>query len=950
MMNLPNRPPLLARQRGAASIGIAMLVVFILAAAVVGVLKISSSSVFDSAKNEEQVSSLFLAESGLERALATLRSAALNNTYTDATCTGLIGQTANLGRGSFTYTGATSTPTTCSGGNCTQCLVTVTGSIGATSSRTIQGQLTATQQNGTTGQTNTSCPTANCTPDVVMNMTVANPNSFAFVHLLFNSTTNWGGNPVTPSCVDTGTGSLSNCTLAWNLTGNYYNNPVTIGVYAPMTNAGKYSLTEKVLSNLPTTDSRNNYAAVGAIFSSSGGGAPGYVGSFAKSPATTGTFPNKHVACPIATTSPRTMPLVAGDCNPYDYQHAYLDSGWTCNGPINNTTPNWSNAGQADTLLAGFGGKPYSPGSNSRCGNVDGVNYYDSATGRCTNQLNAMEVNGQPLYKQLSLDGQQGDYMYSQLWWTYNPAYDAITTTATASNQTPVASFTGAIGAQFTGAISNRATVTGSIGAIVTGSISGTTMTVTNVGSGVLHVGDVLSSDANGPDVRNNTTINAFGTGSGGTGTYEVSGNPQTVTSRTVTAINPTSVLTVTNISAGNNGGELRLGDTLFSTGSGTNVSAGTTITALGSGSGGLGTYIVSGAQNVSSRTFTAASNILRVSSVTSGSLAAGNFISSGIAGKLIIQPFATQGTTGAGSMGDYVLSGQVAPVSYGDPVAMQAANYSSTITLSGGSVPATPPAVGTALGITNGAFTGCIGNTTSCSGSTANCSNSGTTLRVCTAPGGVPLKVGDVLYGANIAANTTITALGTGTGGVGTYIVNTSQSAARGTIFMDFFLPDSVTASISGATLTVSAAASGANLSVGDALFGNGIKPLTRITARVTGTGGTGTYSITPNGQTVSSGPIMARPAVVSAASANSFTMSRLPSSNFDDARLCGGLCPMLMGDGVRTVGQVDLSNIVDYDDWSSGFACVKGINPDNIKTVVNVMSKQGQWTELVK
>jgi hypothetical protein len=55
-------------------------------------------------------------------------------------------------------------------------------------------------------------------------------------------------------------------------------------------------------------------------------------------------------------------------------------------------------------------------------------------------------------------------------------------------------------------------------------------------------------------------------------------------------------------------------------------------------------------------------------------------------------------------------------------------------------------------------------------------------------------------------------------------------------------------------------------------------------------------------------------------------------------------------MGDGVHTLGEVTLSNIIDYDDWSSGFACVTGIDPSNIKTVVNVMSKQGTWSELVQ
>ena len=54
----------------------------------------------------------------------------------------------------------------------------------------------------------------------------------------------------------------------------------------------------------------------------------------------------------------------------------------------------------------------------------------------------------------------------------------------------------------------------------------------------------------------------------------------------------------------------------------------------------------------------------------------------------------------------------------------------------------------------------------------------SGTTLTVSAVSSGT-LAVGDTLVGPGIAANTTITALGSGTGGAGTYTVSTSQSVA---------------------------------------------------------------------------------------------------------------------------------------------------------------------------
>lgn len=66
----------------------------------------------------------------------------------------------------------------------------------------------------------------------------------------------------------------------------------------------------------------------------------------------------------------------------------------------------------------------------------------------------------------------------------------------------------------------------------VTASISGTTMTVTNVDFGALVVGQTLSATG----VAGGTTITAYGTGTGGSGTYTVSIS-QTVSSRTISLI-----------------------------------------------------------------------------------------------------------------------------------------------------------------------------------------------------------------------------------------------------------------------------------------------------------------------------------------------------------------------------------------------------------------------------
>jgi Flp pilus assembly protein TadG len=69
-----------------------------------------------------------------------------------------------------------------------------------------------------------------------------------------------------------------------------------------------------------------------------------------------------------------------------------------------------------------------------------------------------------------------------------------------------------------------------SVSASFTGSISGTVLTVTSVTSGTLVVGATIT----GTGVTSGTTITAYGTGTGGSGTYTVS-HSQTVGSKTLT-------------------------------------------------------------------------------------------------------------------------------------------------------------------------------------------------------------------------------------------------------------------------------------------------------------------------------------------------------------------------------------------------------------------------------
>lgn len=151
-----------------------------------------------------------------------------------------------------------------------------------------------------------------------------------------------------------------------------------------------------------------------------------------------------------------------------------------------------------------------------------------------------------------------------------------------------------------TGTTAAGAAATGSIAAAtasVTGSITGDLLSVTAVGSGVLVPGGILS----GTGVATGTQIVSQASGTaGGIGTYYVSIPEQTVASTTISETYGTFT------AASGATGAFGIGQVL----SGTGVTAGTKVTALGTGTGGVGTYIVSPTQTAGSTTISAAGNV----------------------------------------------------------------------------------------------------------------------------------------------------------------------------------------------------------------------------------------------------------------------------------------------------------------------------------------------------
>jgi hypothetical protein len=105
----------------------------------------------------------------------------------------------------------------------------------------------------------------------------------------------------------------------------------------------------------------------------------------------------------------------------------------------------------------------------------------------------------------------------------------------------------------------------------------------------------------------------------------------------------------------------------------------------------------------------------------------------------------------------------------------------------------------------------------------------SSTTLTVTTMKSGT-IAVGQQLFGVGVTPETVITALGTGTGGVGNYTINISQTEPS-EVFNTAAVAARVTGSISGTVLTVTAVTSG-TLYPGQTIQGTGVTAGTIITA----------------------------------------------------------------------------------------------------------------------
>lgn len=196
----------------------------------------------------------------------------------------------------------------------------------------------------------------------------------------------------------------------------------------------------------------------------------------------------------------------------------------------------------------------------------------------------------------------------------------------------------------------------------------------------------------------------------------------------------------------------------------------------------------------------------------------------------------------------------------------------------------------------------------------------SGTTLTVTAITNGT-IAAGQSLFGIGVTSETIITALGTGTGGIGTYTINLSQTVASRQM-NSAAVAAKVTGSISGTTLTVSAVTSG-TLYVGQTIQGTGVTAQTIITALGTGSGGTGTYTVSTS-QTVASTTLYG------------LNFSQLPSS---DGAFTGGTNVDIVDNyfvyNRPNTQQFGCSNALSPISGNTNFASKDGA-PDNLVTLI--------------
>lgn len=217
------------------------------------------------------------------------------------------------------------------------------------------------------------------------------------------------------------------------------------------------------------------------------------------------------------------------------------------------------------------------------------------------------------------------------------------------------------------------------------------------------------------------------------------------------------TTLTVSSVSSGS----LAVGQQIFGVG----MLPNTVITALGTGSGGTGTYTVNQSQTVTSQTM---NGVLAGASITAS---IGQTLS---------------GVTITGTAGQFSCTASTQPLVVGQTIRISG-TFGGTGSISGYSNPTTYYIIAT-----NGTTTFTLSTTATGSGVTTTAGTptgltyavANTTMTISAVANGVAY-LGQTVQGTGVTSGTIINAFGTGTGGTGTYTVSTAQYVASVTMYL---------------------------------------------------------------------------------------------------------------------------------------------------------------------
>lgn len=217
------------------------------------------------------------------------------------------------------------------------------------------------------------------------------------------------------------------------------------------------------------------------------------------------------------------------------------------------------------------------------------------------------------------------------------------------------------------------------------------------------------------------------------------------------------TTLTVSAVSSGS----LAVGQQIFGVG----MLPNTVITALGTGSGGTGTYTVNQSQTVTSQTM---NGVLAGASITAS---IGQTLS---------------GVTITGTAGQFSCTASTQPLVVGQTIKISG-TYGGTGSISGYSNPTTYYIIAT-----NGSTTFTLSTTATGSGVTTTAGTptgltyavANTTMTISAVANGVAY-LGQTVQGTGVTSGTIINAFGTGTGGTGTYTVSSAQYVASVTMYL---------------------------------------------------------------------------------------------------------------------------------------------------------------------